>query len=787
MGAHSPEVLRRFKTERQILATLEHPNIARLLDGGSMDSDLPYVVMEYVEGVPIDEYCRNHDLDLREKLTLFARVCEAVQYAHRNLIVHRDLKPSNILVTSNGDVKLLDFGIGKLLDTRAVLHTVPMTRAADRLMTPEYASPEQVRGEPVSTATDIYSLGVVLYELLAGNRPFVFETATLSEAERIVCEREPAPPGVDRDLDNIILMAMRKEPERRYATVAQLAEDLTRWRENLPVTARPNTWRYRARKFTRRNRWLVAGAAALAVLLAGFGVAMAMLARSAQREADNSRAVADFLVSVFENAAPAQARGRTVTARELLDTGAKRVREELQGRPVVQGSLLSAIGNIYLDLGQYDTAGPLLQDAVRILREHRGDNNLDTATSLMALAGWHSERGEFAQSEALHRQVLAIRQRLQGEGDPAVAAVWSNLGMTLFRLGRFAEAEQAHRNAVDIKRRRLSADDPSIYTSLNNLAITLFRQGKYAEAEPIMRGNVDFRVRRHGERHPSTATSLHNYSFVLGNLGRYAEQQKVAARALAIRIAVLGENHPDTAYSWSSMSAANQRLGNIDEAVANARKVLAIRQERLKPGSVEIGLAQQGLAAALLERGDIEEAANLIQQSAEALAGRTEALPGSVDEQRGMLHWARGDYTAADRYLQEAIAAKRKAGAEARHGIPNLLSMRADLLRAAGRLTEGQEAAQQAVQAATEVFPAAHPERALAVASAGSAFCDIRRLEEAATALKAYLPSEGRPIRTIQAEIARCRKQPQDVIARVAGKYANHWRLRLSAGALSKP
>jgi tetratricopeptide (TPR) repeat protein len=383
--------------------------------------------------------------------------------------------------------------------------------------------------------------------------------------------------------------------------------------------------------------------------------------------------------------------------------------------------------------------------------------------------------------------VLAIRQRLQGKDDPAVAAVWGNLGMALFRLGRFAEAELAHRNAVDIKRRRLKPDDPSLYTSLNNLAITLFREGKYDEAEPIMRENVEYRIRRHGERHPSTATSLHNYSYVLGNLGRYVDQQKVAARALAIRINVLGENHPDTAYSWSSMAVANQRLGHTEEAVANARKALAIRVQHLKSGSPEIGLAQQALAGVLLERGDIDEAAKLIEESAHALAGKTEAQAGSVDEQRALLHWARAEFDSADKYMRQAVDAKQKAGHEARRDLPHVLSMRSDLLRAAGHLRQAQEAATQAVQAANDAFPPGHPEQAAALASAGAAFCNIEQLKQAETALKKHLPAESRPVRALEVDIARCRQQPADVVARAAGKYADHWLLRLSAAASSKP
>jgi eukaryotic-like serine/threonine-protein kinase len=341
------EMLLRFRVERQILANLNHPNVARLLDGGVTPEGLPWLALEYVEGVPIDEYCRRHNVSLRARLELFLTVCAAVEYAHRNLVIHRDIKPANVLVTSEGVPKLLDFGIAKLL---APEFTEALeTRSSERLMTPEYACPEQVRGEPASTAADVYALGVLLYELLAGRRPFRVKSDSPLEIARIICEQTPAPPsvacatdpqapGLDSrrlkgDLDTIVLMAMRKEPERRYSSVAQLSADIRAYLGGYPLVARGDSWGYRSRTFIKRHKASVASGATLAMALAGFGVGMGILAQRANRERETAQQEAQFLAGMFQAATPDAARGQTITARNLLDRGAARINHELSGAP----------------------------------------------------------------------------------------------------------------------------------------------------------------------------------------------------------------------------------------------------------------------------------------------------------------------------------------------------------------------------------------------------------------------------------------------------------------------
>ena len=497
-GLHDEHLLHRFRAEQQILAALQHPNIARLYDGGVTDSGVPYLVMEYVEGLPIDQYCDTHQLSTEQRLTLFRTVCAVVQYAHQNLVVHRDLKPSNILVTTTGRVKLLDFGIAKLLDEDAA-DTAPLTRTGMRVMTPEYASPEQVRGKPVTTASDVYALGVILYELLTGRRPYHVRGLTPSEVERVVCEQEPnnpstaisqaveaapgnatAPPGtpeaisqarstqLDRlrrslkgDLDNIVLKALRKEPGRRYASVEQFAEDIRRYLTRLPVTARPDTVSYRISKFVRRHTVGVVATALVVLALVGGIVTTATQARIAQNRFDDVRSLANTLlfdlhddIRDLPGATPAR---RTLVTHAL--TYLDKLHREAGGDPSLQLELAEAydrIGRIqgnphYTNLG--DLAGALQSyEKALALREEIWHRDTTNATAQQALANSyghlsvvHAWNGDKDKSLAHSHQALALLAPLleQTPDDPAVhhdaGRIRSELGWWLIFGGRIDE------------------------------------------------------------------------------------------------------------------------------------------------------------------------------------------------------------------------------------------------------------------------------------------------------------------------------------------------------------
>ncbi len=428
-GVDNDLVRERFRSERQILATFDHPNIARLLDGGSTDDGRPYLVMELVDGRPITLYAR--DRPLGDRLALFRQVCSAVSDAHRKLVVHRDIKPGNILVGRDGVPRLLDFGIAKILEGGP---GGGATGLLQRMMTPEYASPEQVRGEPITTASDVYSLGVVLYELVTGERPHRLAGRDLLDLARLH-ESDPTRPssvvgpacGPDwvrlrrrlrGDLDTIILKALSREPERRYASVDLLAEDIERHLDGRPVLARPDTAVYRAGKFVRRHRAGVAAVAVLAVVAGAASWNLAVQARRVERERDRAQEVSRFLVRLFRVSSPSEARGNALTAREVLEEGVSRVRGDLSGRPDVRASLLQTLGTAYQRLGLGDAAAPLLQESLRLRSEIQEGETLDVAAALHELAGVLVVQGDLAGAERCYRRALSIRTQALGKDDP---------------------------------------------------------------------------------------------------------------------------------------------------------------------------------------------------------------------------------------------------------------------------------------------------------------------------------------------------------------------------------
>ncbi|HEU4720422.1 MAG TPA: serine/threonine-protein kinase [Gemmatimonadaceae bacterium] len=646
-GMADDHLARRFREERQILATLEHPGIARLLDGGVTDDGLPWFAMEYVEGTAIDRYCDTHALTIDERLALFCDVCDAVAFAHRNLVVHRDLKPSNILVTERREVKLLDFGIAKLLariDGSGV--DAPPTQTAVRALTPEYASPEQIRGDRIATASDVYSLGVILYELLTGHRPYAPERRSPHEIERAVLEEPVAPPSavaperlrraLRGDLDAIVLAAMRKEPERRYASADQLAGDLRRHRQRLPVTARRDGRAYRAGRFIRRHRTGVSAAAAAAAALVAFSVVTAVqsarLRAQAERitvERDRARQISAFLVDLFRSADPFAGGGPRTTVREVLDSGASRVDRDLREQPEVRAELLRVMGLSYLYLGLTSEARRLLERAIAIpvsspIPGQAFTSEPPAIAAKHALAKVLQETGEFAAAESLYREVLDWRRRWLPAGSGNVGQSMSTLATVLAAQGRHAEAEALARDALSIARAIRPEDSQAVSQSLNNLGNVLFRRGSHAAAESVHREAHALRRRTLGDDNAETANSLVNIANALVGQGRLAEADTLFRTALAVKRARLGPGHFDVATDEAAYARLLHLRGDDDSAVVLYRRAIETHRRSRPDGHPRTATAMLGLGQLLLDRGDARAAEPLLR---DALRSYRAALP----------------------------------------------------------------------------------------------------------------------------------------------------------------
>ncbi|MCU0254926.1 MAG: serine/threonine-protein kinase [Acidobacteria bacterium] len=600
VGLDDPASVTRFRVEREILARLAHPNIARLVDGGVTGQGLPYLVMEYVRGVPVTEYCDRERLPIPERLLLFQRICQVVQYAHQNLVVHRDLKPSNILVDELGEPKLLDFGIAKLLEPSGGAD-VEATRTAMRLMTPAFASPEQVRGEPVSTATDVYALGLLLHEILTGRRAQPIDDLSPADLQRRVCETAPERVGtaavagpdapqraaqrggvsperlrrlLEGDLETILSKSLQKEPQRRYGSAAALAEDVGRHLKGLPVQARPDTLAYRSSRFVRRHRFGVAAAGLATVALIGFAAAMAAKNARIAHEAEAKSQVTAFLIDLFKVSDPAVARGRAVTARELLDAGAAKIDTRLQDKPEMQSALMFVMGNAYFNLGLYAEAEQQHRLALETRRRVLGPEHPDTLQSAGALANSYVRQGGLAEAEALYRETLSIMERVLGPEHVDTLKAKNNLASVIGTTGRHTEAEAIHRATLETQRRIMGPEDPATLLSMMNLATQLHRQGRDAEAEPLYREALVIQQRVLGPEHPATLLSMSNLGNSIGAQGRLAEAEALHLEALEIRTRVLGPTHRDTLISSYNLACWTALQGKRTEALDHLARAI---------------------------------------------------------------------------------------------------------------------------------------------------------------------------------------------------------------------
>ncbi|MFL6619632.1 MAG: tetratricopeptide repeat protein [Povalibacter sp.] len=727
-GAFTPQVQGRLRTERQILAQLQHPNIARLLDGGRAPDGTPYIVMEYIDGEPIDVYCDRRRLSVSDRIALVRTVCSAVHYAHQNLIVHRDLKPNNILITPSGEVKLLDFGIAKLLDARHSAHTVALTQIDYRVMTPAHASPEQVRGDSITTASDIYVLGVLLFELLCGRKPFQLVGSRLTDMEKIICEQEPPLPSamVDRtaqeapelltdivtcrsttgqrlrkelrgDLDNIVMMAMRKDPTRRYNSAEQLSADLQRHVAGQPVLATSDSWTYRTRKFVVRHRVPVIASAVGVLMLTAFSIITFVQARHIAHErdivsAERSRAeqVSSFLVELFELSDPSKSRGNQVTARELLDIGARRVSVGLTDQPETRATLLGTIGRVYSSLGLYGDSVSLLKEALdsriaiygpkheevaealvalgeaqceqgklkecdeqlsaalAMQQDIKGPTAIEVAPTLHSYAQLAQQRGSLDIAERYYDQSLALYKRHGQDRTSAAASVMNDLAGLYSYRGEFAKAENLYRAALDIDRQALGQDHPQVAMHVHDIAVALQMQDKLAEAAPMYLESTQMLERILGPTHPHTLDAMANYGRYLRRTGDLDRAEQVLGEVLKNDRIARGPRHAFVGHDLVSLANVRLDRSNFAGAEENLRDALEIYKEQLPADHPYVASALTALGRAQSGQGHVEQAEGSLRQ---ALAIAEKALaPDS------------GPVMVAKSALGQVLLAQRRAG-----------------------------------------------------------------------------------------------------------------------------
>ena len=732
-GRNVAELLRRFQLERQILARLEHPNIATLLDGGVTDGGQPYYVMQFVDGVPITKYTAEHRLDVTARLHLFRTVCDAVQFAHANFVVHRDLKPSNILVTARGDVRLLDFGVAKLLDSDG--GGDPISTTGEFLfLTPEHAAPEQFLSGVITAATDGYALGVLLYELLVGFRPFQFVPPV--DLHRAVCERDPVPPSVAAadqdlraragapapvppdqlagDLDSIIMKALRKEPERRYSSVTELRDDVERHLAGFPVRARPERFGYVAARFLRRHRGSAVATATAAVLLIAlavvsvrFGISSRAQSAAIARERDAAVRVSTVLEDLFKASDPYASAGRRDTVRigAFLEEGAARVERDLSGQPILQAQLFGVLGRAYRNLGQLEGSRRLLAQAVTIRRREQPNEIAAVAASEMDLGLVLMDLAKTPDAKALLERSLAAWNRDSTARRSDRITGLNALSTLALAEGRFAGAESLSRHAATLAEAEFGAADPRMASTIGNLGLALARQARRDEAEPLLRRAIELWRTGYGPDHPPLASTMDNLANTLSERGRFDEAEELLRASLAIRRTRFTAPHPQIALSLNNLGTLLQERGQFAEAEALLRETLAMRRTLYGDRHPAVGVATMNWALAILRLGRRDEAARAYLEARDLLiaaAGPDHPLVASADGSLAGIAHERGDHRRAIQYLEEALRI-RQAKLAPDH--PHTAYILSDLGRCLTDLGDHAGAEQRLLEAARILAP----------------------------------------------------------------------------------
>ena len=690
-GMYDNRVMQRFEAERQSLAVMNHPAIAKIFDAGSTPDGQPYFVMEYVDGPSITRYCDNKRLKIRERLELFIKVCEGVQHAHQKAIIHRDLKPSNVLVEEvDGKPvpRIIDFGIAKAIGTEEGGERALLTRVGALIGTPGFISPEQA--DPgiadVDTRTDVYSLGVILYVLLTGSLPFdendwtnrpidevlrqlrqedpPSPSAKLREEKKTATERaekRSSEPGqlasqLRGDLDWITMKALEKDRARRYGTPTELAADVERYLANQPVTARRAGASYRLQKYVQRHRLGVAAGAGAAALLVVFIVMQGVELRRIRQERDRANRIAEFMSNMFRVSDPNEARGNSITAREILDKASANMDKELALDPEVRAQLMDLMGTVYQRLGLFSRSEALLKRAVEVQKEALGASRPDTLRSQSDLAWTLDHEGKYADAEKLERETLEAERRVIGPADKQTLRTMNDLGWTLHEEGKDAEAEKVERESMLTGQKAFGSESSLAIGARSNLAVIAFSQEKYAEAEELQRENLEVYRRLYGADQPDTLQAMDNLANTLSREKKYADAEQLERETLEAERRVLGPEHPYTAETIDNLAYTLLQEKQYPEAEKLQRESLEIEKKTLGPEHPDTLLTMVNIAVTLNSEGRVEEGDKLAR---ETLSIEQRVLGPAHPQTLNTMEYFAEEYTELHKYA-EAEKAQRE-------------------------------------------------------------------------------------------------------------------------------
>lgn len=678
----SPSRRERFLSEQQTLAQLNHPSIARLYDADTLPDGTPLFVMEYVEGVSLIEYCKKLECSIDERLKLFRSVCEAVQYAHGHAVIHRDLKPSNILVKTEGAVRLLDFGIAKQLES--VDSPADATRTSFRFLTPAYASPEQIRGERVGIQSDVYSLGIILYELLCGHLPFDFSNRTPAEAQAAILESEPVKPSavarrsIERlsanspaapvsihkaawtDLDVLCLTAMHKDPDRRYRSVEALIRDIDHYRRGEPLEAQPDSVRYRVRKFVSRNRRAVAASALVFSIVVGLVVfytfRLAKARNAALAEASRTQRVERFMQDLFQGDAESTGPADDLRVVTVLERGEKQARS-LDGDPEIQADLYQTLGAMYDQLGKFDQADSLLKAALAQRKAIFGPDSAKVAESLVALAYLRGDQARLEEAELLARQGLEMSKRHLPPDHPVVARATMTLGRTLDNRGKYDEAIPTLEEAMRLQSgpNGVPAD---LSATLGELANTHYYLGHYDISKTLNERALQMDEQMYGDRNPNVAQDLTNLADIQYQWGHSADAERLQRKALDIMQAWYGKDHPETADDMTILGKYLIAEGRPEEASAILRESLGVLERRYGKVHPRVAFAVGELGVALQHQGNLDEAEADFRRQAEiyrSVYGDKHQQLGAALANLASVYADRNEYAKAEQQYRDVL------------------------------------------------------------------------------------------------------------------------------------